>query len=261
MTHRVFSISAIAFGLTFSGFAQQHDQPLVKYQMTEVEKLVFDRTCKFYELVKMGDLKGAEEQLIIAEGLKQDKFQLLRERSSLDLMKGDQFNAYRSMKLFFEGDPLDKNTTRGVAGANDMRPWYWYLTSKYGSQAKADKIRTELFEVTPISIPGNCERSDPRKYSQVPLAQMYFWLANWEMGRTHWYSADRYLRLAKKADPSFKAPKEYDDWLDPFRKNPDVLNDRKDYLFPSLNTYAPTYENIGPQISKLGKDGKILSKF
>ncbi|MBS1701759.1 MAG: hypothetical protein JST12_08860 [Armatimonadetes bacterium] len=229
--------------------------------MSEIEKLVHARKAKFYELVKTGDLKGAEEQLGMAEGLKKDKYELLRERSDLFLLKGDQVNAYRSMKLFFEGDPLEKNTTHGVAGANDMRPWYWYLTSKFGSQAKADKIRSDLFDQTPITIPGNGERSDPRKYSNVPLAQMYFWLANWEMGRTHWYSADRYLRLAKKADPSFKAPKEYDEWLNPYRKNPDVLNDRKDYLFPSLNTYAPTFDNIGPQVAKIGKDGKILSKF
>lgn len=164
------------------------------------------QSVRYQSAVRHKNFDEAEMALVLLESLPPGKVRN-RERAHLALWRSDFADAYSKLKLHFEGNGV--NVQRQVQGAEDTRVWYWYLTAQRGNSAKANQILSDLIRPK-RQIPGDPEFLNVAKVSNVKLAQVYVYMACYSAATTNYIRSQRYIELARKADPKAKISPKFD---------------------------------------------------
>jgi hypothetical protein len=187
-------VSALAFGGSQSGYTQQRNSE-VNLQTGRVHQFV--KAKKFIEA----------ERALVQLGSYKETVNIEEEWAGLRLWQQDYSSSLTYLTTYFEGPP--GTAFRTVAGSDDLRIWYWFLLVQRGKAAKADTVLDELL-INRVHVPLGAGWLKPKEVSNVKLAQVYIYMAAHKVLQGNYNRVDRYVALAKLADPLVKIDANFD---------------------------------------------------
>ncbi|MEI7984221.1 MAG: hypothetical protein WCI55_01230 [Armatimonadota bacterium] len=191
-------ILSVCFGLSKPqiGAPSQGKKELSKEQEIEVNR----QFVRFHSFARSQNYQEAESVLVLLESYL-DPFNLRGEHVELALWRKDYSEAFKWLKLYFEGSGHGESVS--VGGAEEKRIWYWFLLIQNGNVKHAEKVKVDLFQGK-VRMPINPKYMDPTALSKNSFAQVYMYMAGYYNGTTNSYRSQKYIQLAKLVDPSVK---------------------------------------------------------
>lgn len=194
-------------------------KPLTKDQESEVLR----QLNRVHKLVKLSNFMSAELALASIEPYG-NTMDILHARIEISLWSQDYREAFKHLKLFFEGD--GKNSTVSVSGAEELRVWYWFLLTQNGNTKKAEQVKVDLFQAR-VRLPISPKYMDPTSLSKNRFAQVYMYMAGYYNLTTNFSRSQMYIHLAQKSDKNVTVDPNFEKIAIRFGYKPGVLDQQE----------------------------------